>query len=144
MLLATILLVGMTASTALASERRVVVLTTVLTGEAEVPGPGDPDAIGAAVVVILPRSDVVCWALTWKRVTETVHMAHIHGPADIDESAGILIEFFMGQSFAGRGFHSGCTRSEFADDIAADPSQYYVNVHALPDFGPGAIRGQLR
>ena len=24
-----------------------------------------------------------------------------------------------------------------------EPEDYYVNVHTLPDFGPGAVRGQL-
>jgi len=28
--------------------------------------------------------------------------------------------------------------------IDEDPGQFYVNVHSSPDFGPGAIRGQLR
>jgi hypothetical protein len=52
--------------------------------------------------------------------------------------------FFEGQSFSGtRGFHSGCVRSPgFADLIAENPENFYVNVHSSV-FGPGAIRGQL-
>jgi hypothetical protein len=34
--------------------------------------------------------------------------------------------------------------AEWADEIAGNPGQFYVNVHSSPDFGPGAIRGQLR
>ena len=30
------------------------------------------------------------------------------------------------------------------DDIAANPGKYYINLHTLPGFGPGAIRGQLQ
>lgn len=143
-LLAAVLLVGMTASTALAASRPIVVLTTFMTGEAEVPGPGDPDAFGVAVVLVVPRTDRVCWAVTWNRVDGTVHMAHIHGPATVDQAAPIRVPLFMDRAFAGRGAHAGCAVSpEWADAIAADPELFYVNVHSLPSFGPGAIRGQL-
>jgi hypothetical protein len=30
------------------------------------------------------------------------------------------------------------------DNIAANPQQYYINLHTQPFFGPGAIRGQLQ
>jgi CHRD domain len=145
-LLAAMLVVGMTASTVLAADRRVVVLATVLTGEAEVPGPGDEDAIGAAVVIVHPRTDTVCWAVTWKKIDGTVNMAHIHGPAGTDAAAGIVVTLFMDRQFAGRGVHANCVRNAeteaWADDIAAEPSQFYVNVHSTT-FPAGAIRGQL-
>ena len=54
----------------------------------------------------------------------------------------IVVGFFMDQSFAGTGFHSGCVRDADADAIAATPENFYVNVHSTV-FGPGAIRGQL-
>jgi hypothetical protein len=37
----------------------------------------------------------------------------------------------------------GCTTSSFADAIASNPSNYYVNVHSST-FPGGAIRGQLQ
>jgi hypothetical protein len=40
------------------------------------------------------------------------------------------------------GISFGCTTSPVADQIAADPSAYYVNVHTV-DFPAGAVRGQL-
>jgi hypothetical protein len=143
-LMAATLLVGMTASTALAA-RPLVVLPTVLTGEAERPGPGDADAIGVAVVVIIPRTDTICWAVKWKRVDGTVTAAHIHGPVGTDAAGPVVVPMFTDAAFAGRGFHSDCVQSaEWADEIAGNPGQFYVNVHSSPDFGPGAIRGQLR
>jgi len=33
---------------------------------------------------------------------------------------------------------------DLLDDIAANPGNYYVNLHTQPNFGPGAIRGQLQ
>jgi xanthine/uracil/vitamin C permease (AzgA family) len=142
-LLAATLLVGMTASTALAA-RPVVVLATILTGAAERPGPGDEDGIGAAVVIVIPRTDTVCWLVTWNRVDGTVVAGHIHGPTNVSDPAPVVVPFFMGTAFAGKGIHHGCLKGTgFADDIAADPELFYVNIHSAPGFIPGAIRGQL-
>jgi hypothetical protein len=41
---------------------------------------------------------------------------------------------------------SGCTEDVDPDLIKAirkNPEAYYVNVHSLPDFPGGAVRGQL-
>src|SRR6266536_590391 len=56
---ASALLISMTAGTALA--RPVHVFEAVLTGGAEVPGPGDADAIGHVVIMTEPANDRVCW-----------------------------------------------------------------------------------
>lgn len=109
-----------------------------LTGPAEVPGPGDPDATGEAKILIVPANGLVCWQLSWENVNGTVVAAHIHGPADVTESAGVLVPLSVDPA-------KGCTRvdPELAATIAGDPSNYYVNVHSTPDFPGGAIRGQL-
>ncbi|HEX5578872.1 MAG TPA: CHRD domain-containing protein [Candidatus Limnocylindria bacterium] len=126
-----------------AAARPVFAFSTVLTGEAEAPGPGDADAIGHATVLIWPDTDTICWVVNWTKVDGTVFMAHIHGPAPVGVPAGIKVVLFMDQSFAGTGVNRGCTESAEADLIVANPQLYYVNVHSLPNFGPGAIRGQL-
>lgn len=43
------------------------------------------------------------------------------------------------------GSSSGCVHAdrELIKDIIKNPEDYYVNIHALPSFGPGAVRGQL-
>jgi CHRD domain len=123
--------------------RPVFVFSTTLTGAAEVPGPGDPDAVGHATVMIMPATDTICWVITWNKVNEVVHMSHIHGPAPAGVATGIKVVFFMDQTFAGRGVNRGCLVDSDADAIVANPELYYVNVHSLPNFGPGAIRGQL-
>jgi hypothetical protein len=109
-----------------------------LTGAAEVPGPGDLDASGEAKILIVPANGLVCWQLSWSDVDGTVVAAHIHGPADVTEAAGVLVPLSVDPA-------KGCTRidPELASTIAGNPSMYYVNVHSLPDFGAGAIRGQL-
>jgi hypothetical protein len=144
-LAATLLLLTVTTGSALA--RPVYVFQTVMTGAAEVPGPGDANAIGHATIMIEPDNDRVCWVVSWNRIDGTVFMSHIHGPADTTQAAGILIALFMDEAFGGTGINQGCLQSAdvgpILDAIVADPSLYYVNVHSLPSFGPGAIRGQL-
>lgn len=141
-LAAVTLLMAITVGTALGA-KPVFVFHTQMTGENEVPGPGDPDAIGSATVRVYPETNKICWAVTWARVDGTVSAAHIHGRAEADEAVGPLVTFFGGTSFAGQGSNRGCTTHAAADDIILVPELYYVNVHSSPDFGPGAIRGQL-
>lgn len=138
-----LLLLSLTAGTALAA-RPVFVFSTLMTGANEVPGPGDADAIGHATVLVIPATDTVCWVANWNRIDGTVVAGHIHGPADADTAVPPVVTFFQGVPHEGTDTSRGCTVSEeFADAIVADPAQFYVNIHSTPDFGPGAIRGQL-
>jgi hypothetical protein len=144
-LVASALLIGMTAGTALA--RPVYVFPAVLTGGAEVPGPGDANAIGHVVIMTEPANDRICWVLSWNRVDGTVVAAHIHGPATADQAAGVLLPLIMGETFGSTGITRNCASgpelSALIDAIVANPQMYYVNVHSVPSFPGGAIRGQL-
>src|SRR5687768_12221661 len=91
------LIVGMTASTAFAA-RPVWVFSTQLTGEAERPGPGDVNAVGHATIRIMPATDTICWTVTWARVDGTVAHSHIHGQADINNPAPVVVPLFVEQS----------------------------------------------
>lgn len=114
------------------------VLATVLIGATEVPGPGDPDGIGAAVVTIDTDADRVCWLLAVKRIQLPATAAHIHAaPAGV--SGPVVVDFTAPNAF---GISFGCTVDADADAIAANPAAYYVNVHTA-DFPAGAVRGQL-
>jgi hypothetical protein len=123
----------LTVVTGSALARPVYVFESVMTGAAEVPGPGDPNAIGHATIMVEPDNDRLCWVVSWNRVDGTVVASHIHGPATTE--------------FGSTGLNQGCIESPdlsaIIDAIVANPELYYVNVHSLPDFGAGAIRGQL-
>jgi hypothetical protein len=118
--------------------------STALTGAAEVPGPGDPDATGQADITLNQGLNQVCFDLSWENVDGTVAAAHIHVGA-ADTFGGVVVPLFLDQMFAGTDEASGCVEasSELIKDIRQDPSNYYVNVHSLPSFVAGAIRGQL-
>ena len=117
-----------------------------LSGEAEVPGPGDPDATGRAAILVVPAADLICYKVTWRNIDGVVFGGHIH-EGDEDEAGPIAVTLFGGPlghatEFSGTGSFQSCVRSAEADDIAEDPANYYVNIHS--DVYPGgAIRGQL-
>jgi CHRD domain len=125
---------------AAASGDRPTVLAASLTGAQEVPGPGDPDGSGRALVRL--SGDQACFLLTWSRITAPV-AAHIH-VGRRGAFGGIVIGFFMGQLPDTLNAVAGCAPADpaVADAVAADPRGYYVNVHT-GDFPGGAIRGQL-
>jgi hypothetical protein len=115
-------------------------LTATLSGAEEVPGPGDPDGSGTAIITLNPGKEKVCWVISVSNITLPATGAHIHegeagvaGPIDVtlsppDES----------------GMSSGCTdvdRDEIKE-IMHEIDEYYVNVHTT-DYPAGAVRGQL-
>lgn len=113
-------------------------LFAVLTGAAEVPGPGDPDGAGVAVVQVNPGREKVCYALAVRRVDEVV-AAHIHrGAADV---AGPIV---VPLTAPAGGFSVDCATvdRELAAEIVSSPGDFYVNVHSA-EFPAGAVRGQL-
>jgi hypothetical protein len=109
-----------------------------LTGAEEVPGPGDPDGVGTAVVTLNHGQTEVCFELTAANI-DPATAAHIHaGPAGV---AGPVVVALTPPT---TGASSGCLTvdHELVKQILQMPSQYYVNVHN-PAFPAGAIRGQL-
>jgi hypothetical protein len=106
------------------------------------PGAGDPDAVGAALVVIRGRN--VCFRVTARRIGDVIG-SHIHrGTAA--QIGPIVVPFFddpVGNGNFTR--RAGCVRASsraLTKEIARNPGGFYVNVHTT-DFPGGAIRGQL-
>jgi hypothetical protein len=116
---------------------------TTLTGAAEVPGPGDPDASGTAFIALNQGQGEVCFDLSWAGIDGTVAAAHIHvGAAGV--AGDVVVPLFAG-SFAGTDSASACVAGVSEGLIKAirqDPANYYVNIHS-DVFPAGAVRGQL-
>ena len=110
--------------------------TVTMIGAEEVPGPGDPDGTGTAVITINRGQQRVCWDITVSGV-DTITTAHIHIGLD-------------GQGFAGNIVvpldpDTGCTsvtNASLLDALLKAPQAFYVNVHNAA-FPGGALRGQL-
>ena len=110
--------------------------TVRLTGSQEAPNPGDPDAAGFARVTVDTASNRICFVLQVSGMAPAT-AAHIHeAPPGV---AGPVVQPLRPPT---NGRSAGCLTSSEADDIAADPGDYYVNVHNS-QFPSGAVRGQL-
>lgn len=115
--------------------------STVLTGAAEVPGPGDPDGSGTANLTLNPGRGQVCWDISVTNITLPATGAHIH-VGTVTEAGPVVVGLVPPGA---DGTSSGCTTAD-RDLILAimrNPEQYYVNVHTQPFYGAGAVRGQL-
>ena len=117
-------------------------LYAIMTGAAERPGPGDPDGIGRAVITINDEANQLCLALQFANVTIPTSGLHIHIAPP--ESPGPIVVPFANPT-SNQSYQCVTVANEaLLDDIAANPHKYYINLHTLPGFGPGAIRGQLQ
>ncbi|HSH44744.1 MAG TPA: CHRD domain-containing protein [Longimicrobiales bacterium] len=116
-------------------------LNATLTGDTEVPGPGDDDGSGTAEIVLDDDDNEVCWDIQVEDITLPASAAHIHeGAAGV---AGPIVVTLSAPDADGNA--EGCVDAsdDLIDDIIDDPEDYYVNVHTS-DFPDGAVRGQLR
>ena len=109
-----------------------------LSGANEVPA-GDPDGWGRAEVSINDATDRICIDLEVRAIS-AVTAAHIHrGSAGVNGPPVVNIDAPDDDD------SDDCDSitDTLADEIRANPSAFYVNVHTA-DFPNGAIRGQLR
>jgi len=113
-------------------------ISAVMTGSQEAPNPGDPDAIGSALITLDSTTGQVCVRFHVRNV-DPLTAAHIHlgnpgaaGPVVIPLPAPTT------------GFVSGCVTASTAlvQRIIDNPERYYVNVHN-PAYPGGAMRDQL-
>jgi hypothetical protein len=109
-----------------------------LTGEAEVPGPGDPDGSGSAVIYLNQGQGEICYEITVSNIAPA-RAAHIH-----EAPAGQAGPVIIGLDPPTDGSSSGCVKAskELIKEIRKNPESYYVNVHNA-EFPAGAVREQL-
>jgi hypothetical protein len=111
-----------------------VLFALPLDGAQEAPGPGDPDGIGSALLSIDPEASTIDWHISVENIFLPITGVHIH-QAPAGEPGPIVVDF-AGQ-LSGMGLFDVDLPA-----IAANPSNYYVNVHNKK-FPDGAIRGQI-
>ncbi len=113
-----------------------------LTGEKEVPGPGDPNGIGKAEVKVFREE--VCYTLTFKRIAPAT-AAHIHeGRKGVPGPVVVTLFNRPNNPVESPARISDCVDIEpsLSEALREHPGRYYVNVHNKP-YPDGAIRGQL-
>lgn len=116
------------------------VLVTTLSGDAEVPGPGDDDGAGVARLSSTSEDDIVCFFLAVLG-TEEVTAAHVHDGTR-DESGPVVIPLRAPDETGVAGGCIGDLDPTVVAAIVETPSDFYVNAHTA-DFPDGAVRGQL-
>lgn len=109
-----------------------------LSGDAEAPGPGDPDGTGNAAVTLVAAENQICYTL-WVSNVDAPTAAHIH-VAPAGEPGPVVVP--LNTPTDGSAYGCADVPPDILNAIAGNPSNYYVNVHneAYPD---GAVRGQL-
>jgi hypothetical protein len=109
-----------------------------MTGNAEVPGPGDPDGTGTAKVTLDPAKGEVCYELMVSNV-DNPNAAHIHSGGTTEAGPPVV-----NLDPPAQGSSKGCATvdQKVVTDIQQNPANYYVNVHNA-EFPAGAVRGQL-
>ena len=110
-----------------------------MSGEGEVPGPGDLNGSGTAHVTLIPAEGRICYSLEASDIAPAT-AAHIHQGA-FHEAGPIVVGLDPPPV---EGTSNGCTGVDPAllGSLTERPESYYVNVHN-EEFPDGAIRGQL-
>ncbi len=119
--------------------------TVQLTGAAECNAAGacnlgDADGTGTATIRLIRQTSYVCYRVDVQNILLPSVGTHIHrGPRT--GAGGIVVDMTPPNA---QGVSRGCTTAPVAliDEIAANPSAFYVNVHTT-DRPAGAIRAQL-
>jgi protein-disulfide isomerase-like protein with CxxC motif len=114
-------------------------LTVNLSGAEEVPGPGDEDAAGTAVVYLRTDNNEVCVDIIVQNIAPAT-AAHIHQAVDGQSGPPVVPLNTPGEN----GLSSTCAVIDAAlmQEMVNNPANFYVNVHNA-EFPDGAARGQL-
>jgi hypothetical protein len=114
-------------------------LTAMLTGAKEVPGPGDPDGSGMAILYLNQGQGTITYELTVSGI-DPATAAHIHigGPT---VAGGVVLPLEAPTDGSSTGVLTDVD-PELIKAIRKNPGAYYVNVHNAT-YPRGAVRGQL-
>ena len=111
---------------------------TTLSGQAEVPGPGDPDGVGRFAARVNPGQGEICYELDVDDV-DGVTAAHIHrGGRDVAGPVVVPLE----TPFDDDSQECLAVDRALAMELIRTPEAFYVNVHNA-EYPDGAVRGQL-
>ena len=116
-------------------------LYATLSGANERPGPGDPDAVGRVVITINDAANQICAAVQFTNATLPATGMHIHF-APPGSPGPVVVPFTAPTSY--QSYECKTVENEaLLDNIAANPGQYYFNIHNA-EYPGGFARGQLQ
>lgn len=115
--------------------------TVALNGAAEVPGPGDPDGSGTASFTLNQGQGIIKFEIHVANITLPAIGAHLH--IGSPTAAGPVVVPLTPPDETGHSIGEVSVDPELIKAIRQHPENYYVNVHTLPLYAAGAVRGQL-
>ncbi len=117
-------------------------LVAYMLGANERPGPGDPDGVGRAYITINDAANQLCMTIQFTDITLPATGLHIHF-APTTAPGPIVVPF--ANPTTNQAYQCVTVENEaLLDNIAANPGQYYINIHTQPLYAAGALRGQLQ
>jgi len=116
-------------------------LVAEIHGSEEVPGPGDDDAWGVALLSVDPASGTICYDVAVANITLPAAANHIHA-GETGVGGGVVVPFPTAPDADGKAWGCASADASLAQSIVNNPAGYYYNVHTS-DFPDGAARGQL-
>jgi hypothetical protein len=133
-------------------------VSAMLSGKAEVPGPGDDNGSGEAVLNLKRKKGTISYSISLKGIGKRV-AGHLHrgGKKATDPEAEArshtrTVVLFdeadvtspvSGRAKWGSKNYTPDQKKKVIKNIKNDPNDWYVNLHTS-DFPDGAIRGQLK
>lgn len=121
------------------------VFTTQLRAENEAPHVSTSEAFGHSQIKIR-NDDTVEWNThIVNPAGENFTAGHVH-KAPAGSAGGVVVPLFSSTGVSDPQISDTGEASidgTLADDICANPQDYYVNYHTNPGFPAGAVRGQL-
>lgn len=109
-----------------------------LTGAQENAEPVTTDGMGYALLTFIQKTSTICVALSYSGLSGDAVAAHIHGPADPDENAPVLIP--LNSDLPSPVNLCGTLEKDGVKALKA--GRLYLNVHTAAHPG-GEIRGQI-
>jgi CHRD domain len=120
-----------------AAQAETKIFKATLSGASEVP-PTTGAGTGAATATLDTATNKLSWDVAYSGLTGPALAAHIHGPADPGQNAGVAVPLKVTPSpITGS---KVLTAAQMAD---LEAGKYYVNIHTAANKG-GEIRGQLQ
>jgi Cu/Zn superoxide dismutase len=114
----------------------------VLTPGQEVP-PTTSNGFGNATVTLDPTHTMLTVSMTVSKLTGPLTLSHIHKITPGQQTGPVVIDFMAAVNFLNNKLNATFTIPKTTgDDLVANLSQYYVNVHTAANPG-GEIRGAL-
>jgi glucose/arabinose dehydrogenase len=114
-----------------------------LGGSSQRPTPNDSPAIGLGNLALVGNQ--LTLDLTYRNLENPAFAAHIHGPADPQATAGVLVDLspLNGGAWGTSGALSGSVTLSPTQLAALIDGQTYINIHTTGEYAAGEIRGQI-